>query len=186
MKKAFIIVGILFGLFFSVLILGFLMEKTDISYTMSPKEKVEYIKRSLDNCSDTIQMAVYFSMLDSIKLQGGEAAALVDSFNLYKEFVEMSVKMRYMEVYVEQAKKNIADQFDKTFGYHISLTDLIKNQLNDPDSFKHVGTRYSIGEGYRTIIVQETFRFKNIYGGVETTTVAARYTSDGQFVEFMK
>jgi hypothetical protein len=53
--------------------------------------------------------------------------------------------------------------------------------MNDPDSYKHVETRYS--EDGKTIIVMTTFRGKNAFGGVVTNWIRARFSLDGALVE---
>lgn len=178
MKKFFIYLGVVFAVLTGIGIIGSILDPTETN-------PVKEIETELSKCSDTVEMQAMFNKLDTIKEKGGPYAQHADSVLKIKEFIAFNVKLRFMDIYVKEAKKNIEKQFDQLDGSHIALTKIIKAQLNDPESFKHVETRYEIGMGYKYINVHETFRFKNIYGGVETHMMAAKYTQDGEFIDFI-
>ena len=65
----------------------------------------------------------------------------------------------------------IDNQFSPWDGSHIKLTKKIKEQMNDPDSFEHIETRFKdLGN---EIVVQESFRGKNAFGGLVINKVIA-------------
>lgn len=79
-----------------------------------------------------------------------------------------------------QRAKEIESQFSAWDGSHIRVEAAIKERMNDPDSYKHVKTRYvAIKTG---LIVFTTFRGANAFGGIITKTVTAQVDLDGNVV----
>lgn len=73
--------------------------------------------------------------------------------------------------------EQIDNQFSPWDGSHIKLTREIKKGMNDPDSFEHIETRFKdIGN---EIVVQESFRGKNAFGGMVINKVIATVDIDG-------
>ena len=65
----------------------------------------------------------------------------------------------------------LEEQFSTWDGSHINLTRVIKDAMNDPDSYKHDETVY-VDNGDH-LIVTTTFRGANAFGGVVKNTVSA-------------
>lgn len=63
-------------------------------------------------------------------------------------------------------------QFSAWDGSHTVLVDLIKENMNDPDSFEHEDTRYS-RKSYGLYIIMK-YRGTNAFGGVVTNYVTAQ------------
>jgi len=78
----------------------------------------------------------------------------------------------------------IEKQFSAWDGSHIKLSRLIKDSMNDPDSYEHVETKYWDMKDY--LIVNATFRGKNAFGGVVKNTVKAKVSLDGENVEIIE
>jgi hypothetical protein len=77
----------------------------------------------------------------------------------------------------EKAKQKyqewIENQFSLWDGSNTYLVDLVKENMNNPDSFKHVETRYvDKGQG-KGIVVYMKYRGTNAFGGVVTNYVEA-------------
>ncbi len=84
---------------------------------------------------------------------------------------------------VTARKNRIQAQFSGWDGSYRPLEKIIKASMNDPDSYKHVETKYSdLGE---YLIVETTFRGKNAFGGVVKNSVRAKFTLDGELVEIV-
>jgi len=84
----------------------------------------------------------------------------------------------------EQARKELIDRgFSAWDGSHRKLEEFIKSQMNDPDSYEHVETRY--GDRGDFLIVQTTFRGKNAFGGVVKNSVKAKVGLDGEVMEII-
>ena len=75
-----------------------------------------------------------------------------------------------------QRQEKIEKCFSRWDGSHIELTKLIKESMNDPDSYEHVKTRYW-DKDYGFFIIT-SFRGKNAFGGVVKQTISAYSTMD--------
>lgn len=85
----------------------------------------------------------------------------------------------------EQERLNkIKAQFSVWDGSHTKFKEFIKNNMNDPDSFKHVETRYSDNKTF--ILVSTKFKGTNTFGGIVTNTMMAKYSIDGDFIEVIE
>lgn len=80
---------------------------------------------------------------------------------------------------VADHKKWVDDLFSPWDGSCRDLVQLVKDNMNDPDSFKHVETRYSNNEDDSVTIIMK-YRGKNGFGGVVTEYVEAKvdYTTN--------
>jgi hypothetical protein len=83
----------------------------------------------------------------------------------------------------EQRLEMIEEQFSAWDGSHIGLTKVIKESMNDPNSYEHVKTVYGDRGDY--LIVETTFRGKNAFGGVVASTIRAKVLLNGEVVEIL-
>jgi len=83
----------------------------------------------------------------------------------------------------EARKKKIESQFSPWDGSHRNLERVIKESMNDPDSYEHVKTVYWDRGDY--LIVKTTFRGKNAFGGVVKNSVTAKVGLDGQVLQIL-
>ena len=79
--------------------------------------------------------------------------------------------------------QQIAKNFSTWDGSLPALTALIKETMNDPDSYKHVKTIYWDKDDY--LIVKTTFRGKNGFGGVVTNSLIAKADLNGNVIEIL-
>ena len=77
----------------------------------------------------------------------------------------------------------IKSQFSAWDGSHRNLEKYILNLMNDPDSYKHIETRYLKKQGY--ILVSTSFRGKNAFGAIVKQKVTARVDLSGNILERM-
>lgn len=77
----------------------------------------------------------------------------------------------------EARAKQIEAQFSSWDGSHRNVVRAVQERMNDPDSFKHVKTRYK--ETPTGLIVFMTYRGTNKFGGVVTGTVMATVDKTG-------
>ena len=80
-------------------------------------------------------------------------------------------------------QENIENQFSAWDGSHRNLERYIKKIMNDPDSYKHVETRY--WDMTTHLVVQTTFRGKNAFGAVIVNRIKAKVSLDGQVLEII-
>lgn len=80
----------------------------------------------------------------------------------------------------KKVPKWVKKQFSGWSGSHINLTKHIKENLNDPSSYKHVETTYSVlGDQLQ---VWAKFRAKNAYGGKVLNSVKATVDKNGKIL----
>lgn len=78
-------------------------------------------------------------------------------------------------------QKDIDTQFSGWDGAHRTFERLIKDAMNDPDSYKHVDTRYIDKGSYIRVFCK--FRGKNAFGGTVVNTKVADFTMSGDFIK---
>ena len=90
--------------------------------------------------------------------------------------------MEEMDKEDERAREDkIKNQFSVWNGSHKGVTSAIKRSMNDPDSYKHVDTRY-VDKGDH-IMVYTSFRGKNAFGGVVTNAAIAKVDMNGNILK---
>jgi len=80
----------------------------------------------------------------------------------------------------EQRKEDVSHCFNPWDGSHIELTRLIKESMNDPDSYSHVETIYYDHDS--VLLVKTTFRGRNGFGGIVKQTILAETGSINCYV----
>lgn len=113
------------------------------------------------------QRAVYIAEVEELRKKEQEEAE--------KKKLEEEAKAR---------TEMIEKQFSAWDGSHIKLTRLIKDSMNDPDSYEHVETKYWDMKDH--LIINATFRGKNAFGGVVKNTVKAKVSLDGENIEILE
>ncbi len=77
----------------------------------------------------------------------------------------------------------VEDQFSSWDGSHTGLTKMIKENLNDPNSFEHIETKFKDNGDF--IYVFTTFTAKNGFGGRIKQTVSAKVDFNGNVIEII-
>ena len=77
----------------------------------------------------------------------------------------------------------VEKQFSAWDGSHNGLTKLIKDAMNDPNSYEHVETVFWDQKEY--LIVMTTYRGKNAFGGVVKNFVKAKVDFNGNVLEII-
>lgn len=103
----------------------------------------------------------YLKKIDSILTTEEKNASITDSIN--------------------KRNNSIKSQFSSWDGSHIKLTILIKNRMNDPNSFEHVNTTYR--DLNDKLLITTEFRGKNSFGGVVLNKVSAYSDLQGNIIE---
>lgn len=78
-------------------------------------------------------------------------------------------------------QKKIESQFSAWDGSHRNLEKLIKENLNDPDSYEHLKTNYWDMDSL--IVVRTEYTAKNGFGGRVQGAVKARFDLEGNLIE---
>lgn len=82
-----------------------------------------------------------------------------------------------------EREARIKRQFSSWDGSHRKLTALIKQSMNDPDSYQHIETRYGDRGDY--LLVKTTFRGKNMFNAMVVNSVMAKVDLDGEIIEII-
>lgn len=121
-----------------------------------------------------------------------ELVALEPANKTYQQKLERYTKARDAQVAKEAAKlaadlakaehqKKLEAQFSGYDGSHYKFERMIKQAMNDPDSYDHVETKYIDKGSYIRVFC--TFRGKNAFGGTVKNTKVADFTIDGSFLK---
>lgn len=144
------------------------------------REKTSELEKQLDsnpNMSKEDQLSIY------------EQLALGNPNN--KKYIAARYELRseIQEIKKENEKKQLIEkslkgQFSEWDGSHRALEKIIKEGMNDPDSYEHVSTKYWIVGDH--LIVLTKFRGKNAFGGIVTNSVKAKVSLDGSEINILE
>ncbi len=84
---------------------------------------------------------------------------------------------------MQKRKEEVSKQFSNWDGSHSNLKNLIKQNMHDPKSFKHVETTYKDKGEY--IFVRMTYRGKNPLGATVLNTVEAKVDFNGNVLSIL-
>ena len=82
---------------------------------------------------------------------------------------------------IEDFKKNCFSAWD---GSHRQLEKYIKSNMNDPKSYDHVETTFSLQKDYAIVLTK--FRGKNAFGGTVLNSVKAKVSYDCNVIEIIE
>lgn len=140
---------------------------------------IEKIKKAIDFGDYTMAISV------SDKYLSSNDDYLISLRSIAKEQFDKIKAAENEKNRIKAERENkIKIQFSKYDGSHINLEKIIKDNANDPDSYKHVETVYWDKDSY--LIVKTTFRGKNAFGGVVKNSVKAMVDLDGQVLQIIE
>jgi hypothetical protein len=125
--------------------------------------------------------------LHTNKLLYGQLVSINPENEKYKEklatYTAKVAQRNEMLAKAAQREERIKAQFHPWDGSHIKLERLIKNAMNDPESYEHVDSGYI--DNSDSIIVRTTYRGRNAFGGVVKNFVKAKVNLDGDILEII-
>lgn len=164
LKRIAIIVGVLFAL---LIALGIYIEATS-----TPEEKAaRQAKIEADRAAAEAKKAQEQAEKEAEEKAEAEAKAQAEA--KAKAEAEKAERLVKEQEEAEKAKQaELAKYFSAWDGSNRELVELVKANMNDPDSFEHVETRFKDhGDGYRIVM---TFRGKNAFNATITQQIMAR------------
>lgn len=183
MKKFFKITGIAIAVVFGILfIIGIIFDESGKAPETKEKANTsnfEKLKKKLETVDDSTTFNAYFNEIEEIAKTDTAAKA----FLKYKPDYKFSMQQRALAKWVEYAKKEFKKQFAAADGSNAILVYQLKKVMNDPNSFKHVETKWEYGSQYKYIRVQMTYRGKNAFNATITETVTAKIDVKGNILE---
>lgn len=148
---------------------------------LTAEQKAQEEKEKLESLSSELQKDKT-SILANIAKQINDRkySSALETLSKYSPLNDADI-----ERLTNEAKKQekISKQFSAWDGSHLRLTSMIKENMNDPDSYEHVKTLYAI-RGDK-IYIETTFRGKNAFGGKVLNKVTANADMNGNIIEIL-
>ncbi len=189
MKKALKIIGILAIVFVAiVLALPFIfIDFDELSAAPTTVKRESPVSAELSKLDDIDNMADFEALYSKIEaltestdtITSREAMEAIANKAFYSNIVET----RENEARVEMAKKKYPEYFKTFNGSYYKIVDLVKKQMNDPSSFKHIDTRWEYGSGYRYARARMEYSGKNAFGGRVREAITVKIDIDGNIFE---
>ncbi|MTZ12770.1 hypothetical protein GNE00_03385 [Pseudomonas sp. JL972] len=101
----------------------------------------------------------------------------------YQRYVGLAKEAERVAQAAAERRKRVEAQFSAWDGSHRGLERLVKQSMNDPDSYEHDQTRFSDKGDH--LVVSMTFRGRNGFGGMVRNTVVAKVDMSGNVLEVL-
>ena len=162
-------------------------------------QSAEFLKKSLADMSDSDfdllqkgELKTSFInhdelnklFLATLQENADQRAVYIAEVEELRKKEQEEAEKKKLEAEANARTEMIEKQFSAWDGSHIKLTRLIKDSMNDPDSYEHVETKYWDMKDH--LIVNTTFRGKNAFGGTVKNTVKAKVSLDGENIEILE
>lgn len=128
-----------------------------------------------------VQKTLNSNLIGLMKELAPERDKIVKEIQAKREEERVAAELRKQEELNKNREETIKRQFSSWDGSHRTLTKVIKDSMNDPDSYEHIETRYR--DDGNSIIVITKFRGANAFGGKVVNTMTARVDIDGNVIE---
>jgi hypothetical protein len=143
-----------------------LLNKNELQKVFIENEKLNFL--FLNKLKDNLQLRT------SLVAEAEKNKQLAEKMKKEQELAELKTKTQ------EERKAKIEKQFSAWDGKHMVFSRMIQENLKDPDSFKHVETRYEDKGDY--ILVAMKYRWTNWFWAVITEYANAKFTIDWDFI----
>lgn len=154
-------------------------EQESIDYFIANRDRI------IASVSATLAAGNYFAALEQARnylVSGDEELLRMESLATVE--IKKAIKAQEeKQLALQQRKQQIESQFSAWNGSHRKLERLIKDYMNDPDSYKHDSTTYIEKDDH--LIIETTYRGKNAFGGMVRDSVTAKVNLDGVVLEIL-
>lgn len=140
-----------------------------------------YLKNVKDDPVTYQQLYIIYQQLAALNPSSKEYKDKIDYY-AKQEKAQREEASKQQEA--EERKKLIEEKFSPWDGSHRGLENYIKENMNDPDSYKHVETKYIDKKDHLFVIT--TFRGKNGFGGVVINSVTAEVDLNGNVLKIIE
>lgn len=169
----------LFGITIFIILLFFMIP----SYEDTDEGKYELLLKELTLVTDSSAVDLLFE-----KMENTAKTLSNDSLKNVLLYMVKTKEQYYDNIYANrnrlkklEKENKINAQFSEWDGSHYNLNRLIKQNMKDADSFKHVETVYQSYEDY--LIIKTTYKGTNSFGGVVTNSITVKSDLDGNILE---
>ena len=122
-------------------------------------------------------------LLDFMRSQGKDQTIIKQEIEEKRQLAEAEEERKKQLELQKNKEKLIENQFSSWDGSHRNLERFIKDNMNDPDSYDHIETRYR-DEGNSLVVITK-FRGANAFGGKVINTITARVDLEGNVLEII-
>jgi len=127
------------------------------------------------------------NLIELMKKYAPERKRIIEEVELKKQKEREAAENKARKLEQENLKKNRKELIDKQFsawdGSHPALTRMIKESMNDPDSYDHMETKFR--DDGNTLFVITKFRGANAFGGKVINSVSAKVDLSGNVLEIV-
>jgi len=138
------------------------------------KKHIEYEKESIE----------YWKKQRTIDEEKGKLEKEKRKLEKESRIAEEKEEKIRLELERKHLEESIHAQFDEKLGLHTALVELVISSLHDPESFRHLGTKYEIEESFsgetEGIEVRMQYSGTNLYGGRVAKTAIGSFTLEGK------
>lgn len=162
----------------AIVYLGVYISRSETEDTIN---EFEALAEQLETATDTTQLDGIYTSLREVNARLGSNAR-------YEDIEKMKQSREYYKskfaANAERAKNKMIKAQFTDYGAHIPLMNLILAGMNDPSSFEHVESKYSVCSDH--LLVEERFRGKNAFGALVVDKVVAKVSFSGEILEIVK
>lgn len=132
--------------------------------------------------SDLVVLASKRSLaISNVQMEWIVAAAMCCAVTIGSIGVTQAIITSHSKPVSDDGRQSrIKRQFSPWDGSHYNLVKAVKANMNDPDSFEHIETKY-VDQNDQLLVIMK-YRGRNGFGGVVTEKVSARFGIDGSFI----
>lgn len=156
-----------------------LAKMTDEEFTQLENDKLSK--------SYLTQKTLNKNLISLVKTHSSERAKIIKEIQEKEEkeraIAEAEAKAKAEEEFNKNRKENIEKLFSAYDGSNRALEKYIKDNMNDPDSYDHIETRYS-DKGDHLLVITK-FRGANAFGGKVINIVSANVDLEGNVIEIL-
>lgn len=150
-------------------------------------EEFEQLEKDQLSKSYLTQKTLNKTLIGLVKTHSSERAKIIKEIQEKEEkeraIAEAEQKAKELEEFNKNRAENIEKQFSAYDGSHRGLEKYIKDNMNDPDSYDHIETRFSDKGDYLFVITK--FRGANAFGGKVINIVSANVDFEGNVLEIV-
>jgi len=158
----------------------------EILAEMTDEEFVLLEKGSLSKPYLT-QKTLNKKVIDLVKTHSPERAIIIKEIEEKREMEQAIAEAERKEKAEAEFNKNRRENIEKLFsaydGSHRGLEKFIKDNMNDPDSYDHIETRY-LDKGDHILVITK-FRGANAFGGKVINSISANVDLEGNVIEIL-
>lgn len=104
------------------------------------------------------------------------------NYKSIKNKIDKQNEKEARDLLLDVIKTNIKSHFYGYSGEHKILSQYLKNNLNNPDSYEHVSTWYEYNDGDSYYTIYTKIRGTNGFGAIITTSFKAKASLDGEII----